>query len=74
MVFPSRNIVGEIVGNVPIAGLLSKLDAGAPYDGWIFGCGLRFYLEKEAEKIPVGFNSKESFTKMDEDGNVTNGI
>jgi hypothetical protein len=72
MVFPSRNIGGELVGNVPITGLLSKLDAGAPYDGWSFGSGLRLYLEKEVEKILVGFNSKESFAQMDEDGNVTN--
>jgi hypothetical protein len=74
MAFPSRNIGGELVENVPIASLLSKLDAGAPYGGWIFGSGLRFYSEKEAEKIPVGFNSTESFAKMDEDGNVANGI
>jgi hypothetical protein len=33
MALPSRNIGGEFVGNVPIAGLLSKLDAGTPYDG-----------------------------------------
>jgi hypothetical protein len=72
MAFPSRNVGGELVGNVPISGLLSKLDAGAPYDGWIFGSGLQFYSEKEAEKIPVGFNSKESFAKLDEDGNVAN--
>jgi hypothetical protein len=71
---PSRNIGGEFVWKVPIASLLSKLDAGAPYNGWIFWGGLRFYSEKEAEKIPVEFNSKESFTKMDEDGNVANWI
>jgi hypothetical protein len=74
MVFPSGNIGGELVGNVPIAGLLSKLDASAPYDGWIFGSGLRLHSEKEAEEIPMGFNSEESFAEMDEDGNVTNGI
>jgi hypothetical protein len=74
MALPSRNIRGEFVGNVPITGLLSKLDAGAPYDGWIFGSGFWLYSEKEAEKIPVGFNCKESFAKMDEDGNVANGI
>jgi hypothetical protein len=50
--------------------LLSKLDAGAPYSGWIFGGGLRLYPEKKAEKILMGFNSKESFAKMDEDSNV----
>jgi hypothetical protein len=74
MLFPSGNIRGELVGNVPIAGLLSKLDAGAPYDGWIFGCGLWLYSKKKAKKILVGFNSKESFAKLDEDGNVANGI
>jgi hypothetical protein len=36
MAFPSRNIGGEFVGEVPIAGLLSKLDAGVLYNGWIF--------------------------------------
>jgi hypothetical protein len=36
MALPSRNIGGEFVRKVPIAGLLSKLDAGAPYNGWIF--------------------------------------
>jgi hypothetical protein len=51
MALPSRNVGGEFVGNVPIASLLSKLDAGAPYNGWIFGSGLRFYPEKKAEKI-----------------------
>jgi hypothetical protein len=35
---------------------------------------LQLHSEKEAEKIPVGFNSKERFVKMDEDGNVANGI
>jgi hypothetical protein len=70
MAFPSRNVGGEFVGKVSIAGLLSTLDAGALYNGWIFGGGLRIYPEKKAEKIPMGFNSKESFTKMDEDSNV----
>jgi hypothetical protein len=70
MVFASRNVGGEFVGKISIVGLLSKLDAGAPYGGWIFGGGLRFYPEKKAEKIPVGFNSKKSFAKIDEDSNV----
>jgi hypothetical protein len=35
---------------------------------------LQLYSEKEAEKIPVGFNSEESFTEMDEDSNMANGI
>jgi hypothetical protein len=35
---------------------------------------LWFYPEKEAKKIPMGFNSEESFTEMDEDGYVANGI
>jgi hypothetical protein len=32
VVLPSRNVEGEFIGKVPIAGLLSKLDAGAPYN------------------------------------------
>jgi hypothetical protein len=35
---------------------------------------LWFYPEKEAEKIPMGFDSEESFAEMDEDGYVANGI
>jgi hypothetical protein len=70
MAFPSSNIGGEFVGKVSVAGLLPKLDAGAPYNGWIFGGGLRLYPEKIAEKIPMGFNSKKSFAKMDEDSNM----
>jgi hypothetical protein len=74
MAFPPRNVGGEFVGNVPIVGLLSKLDAGAPYNGWIFGSGLRFYPEKKAEKIPIGFDSKKSIAKVNEDSNVANRI
>jgi hypothetical protein len=70
MAFPSRNIGGEFVGQVSVAGLLPKLDASTPYNEWIFGGGLRFYPEKKAEKIPMGFNSKESFAKVDENSNV----
>jgi hypothetical protein len=49
MAFPSRNIGGEFVGKVSVAGLLPKLDAGAPYNRLIFGGGLRIYPEKIAE-------------------------
>jgi hypothetical protein len=35
---------------------------------------LRLYSEKEAEKIPMGFNSEESFAEMDENCNMANGI
>jgi hypothetical protein len=74
VVLPSRNVGGEFIGEVPIAGLLSKLDAGAPYNGQIFGCGLWFYPEKKAEKIPMGFDSEEGFIEMDEDCDMANGI
>jgi hypothetical protein len=50
------------------------LDAGAPYNGWILGGGLRFDPEKEAEKVPVGFDSKEGFTEMDKNRDVANGV
>jgi hypothetical protein len=33
VVLLSRNVGGEFIGKIPIAGLLSKLDAGAPYNG-----------------------------------------
>jgi hypothetical protein len=74
MVFPSRDVGGEFVGKISITGLLPKLDAGAPYNGWIFGGGLRLYKEKIVEKIPMGFNSEESFTKMDENSNAADRI
>jgi hypothetical protein len=45
-----------------------------PYKGWILGGGLWFDSEKEAKKIPVGFNSEKSFAKMNKDGNVANGV
>jgi hypothetical protein len=74
VVLPSRNVGGEFIGKVPIADLQSKLDAGAPYNGQILGCGLRFYSEKEAKKIPMGFDSEEGFTEMDEDCDMANRI
>jgi hypothetical protein len=74
MVFPPGNVGGEFVCKVLVASLLSKLDAGAPYNGWILGGGLWFDSEKEAEKIPMGFNSEKSFAKMNKDGNVANGV
>jgi hypothetical protein len=33
VVLLSRNVGGDFIGKVPIAGLLSKLDAGASYNG-----------------------------------------
>jgi hypothetical protein len=35
---------------------------------------LWFYPEDIAEKIPMGFNSKKSFAKMDEDSNVVDQV
>jgi hypothetical protein len=70
IVFPSRDVIGEFVGKIFVTGLLPKLNAGAPHNGWIFGGRLRFYTEEIAEKIPMGFNSKERFIKVDENSNV----
>jgi hypothetical protein len=49
MVFPSNNVGGEFIGKVSIAGLLSKLDAGAPStDGFLeVGCG---FIRKRKRK------------------------
>jgi hypothetical protein len=69
IVFPSRDVGGEFVRKISVTSQLPKLDAGATYNGWTFGGGLRLYPKKIAEKIPMGFNSEESFTKMDENSN-----
>jgi hypothetical protein len=74
IVFPSKDVGGEFVGMIFVTGMLPKLNAGAPYNGWIFGGRLRFYMEEIAEKIPMGFNSKESFTKVDKNSNVANQV
>jgi hypothetical protein len=67
IIFPPGNVGGEFVCKILVAGLLSKLDAGAPYNGWILGGGLWFHSKEEAEKIPMGFNSEEGFTEMNKD-------
>jgi hypothetical protein len=73
-IFPPKNVGGEFVRKVLVAGLLSKLDTGAPHNRRIFRGGLWFNSEEEAEKIPVGFNSEKCFTKVNKDGNVANGV
>jgi hypothetical protein len=45
-----------------------------PHNGKILGCRLWFEAEEEAEKIPVGFDSKESFGEIDKNGNVADRI
>jgi hypothetical protein len=74
MVFPSREVGGEFVWEVFVAGPLTQLDAGAPYNGKVLGGGLRFDPEEEAEKIPVGFDSKKSLAVIDENWNMANRI
>jgi hypothetical protein len=66
MILPAGKVGGEFVGKIFVAGLLSQLNAGAPHNGKILRCGLWFDAEEEAEKIPVGFNSEESFAEIDE--------
>jgi hypothetical protein len=74
MIFPPGNVGREFVCKVFVAGLLSQLNAGAPYNRWILGGGLWFDPEEEAEKIPVGFNSEKSFTEVNKDRDVANGV
>jgi len=50
--------------------MLSKLDASAPYHRWILCGGLGLHAEEVTEKCPMGLNSEEGFTEMDEDGNM----
>jgi hypothetical protein len=48
-VFPPRKVGGESICKVSLAGLLSQLDAGAPYYGEFFRGWLGFHAEEEAE-------------------------
>jgi hypothetical protein len=66
MVFPSRKVGGEFVCEVFVAGPLTQLDTGAPYNGKVLGGGLWFDTEEEAEKVPMGFDSKKSLAVIDE--------
>jgi hypothetical protein len=66
MVFPSRKVGGEFVCEIFVAVLLTQLDASAPHNGKALGGGLWFDTEEEAEKIPVGFDSKKSLAVIDE--------
>jgi hypothetical protein len=50
------------------------LNAGAPNNRRIVGGRLRFDTEEETEKILMGFDSEESFTKMDKNGNVADRV
>jgi hypothetical protein len=47
--FPPRKVGGEFICKVFFAGLLSQLDAGAPYHSEFFRGRLGFQAEKEAE-------------------------
>jgi hypothetical protein len=65
MVLPPRKVGGEFVCEIFVAGLLTQLDAGAPHNGKILRGGLWFESEEEAEKIPVGFDSKKILAVID---------
>jgi hypothetical protein len=54
--------------------MLPKLDSSAPYCRRVFLGGLGFHAEKIAEKSPMWFNSEESFTEMDENGDMADRI
>jgi hypothetical protein len=54
MALPSRNIGGEFVGKVPIAGLLSKLDVGAPIMDGFFEVGCGFTRKRKRKRSQWG--------------------
>jgi hypothetical protein len=54
MALPSRNVGGKFVGKVSLVSLLSKLNASAPYNGWIFGGGLWLYPERKRKRSQWG--------------------
>jgi hypothetical protein len=70
LLFPPGDIGREFVRYVFLTGMLPKLDANAPYHRWIFCGGLGLHAEKIAEKGPVGLNSEEGFTQVDENRDV----
>jgi hypothetical protein len=74
MILPPGKVGAEFVGKIFVTGLLMQLDAGAPHNRKILGCGLWFDGEEEAKKIPVGFNSEESFAEIDKNRNVADRI
>jgi hypothetical protein len=66
LLFPSGDIGRKFVRYVFITGMLPKLDISTPYHRWIFGGWLGLHAEKIKEKSPMGLNSKEGFTEVDE--------
>jgi hypothetical protein len=65
VILPPGKVAGEFVCEIFVAGLLTQLDAGTPRNGKVLCCGLWFDTEEEAKKIPVGFDSEESFAEID---------
>jgi hypothetical protein len=70
LVLPSGDIRGKFVKKVFVTSMLPKMDAGAPYHRWVIRGRLCLDMEKIAEKIPMGFDSEESFAEVNEDRDV----
>jgi hypothetical protein len=63
MALPSRNIGGEFVGKVPIAVLLSKLDAGAPTMDGFFEVGCGFTQKRKPKRSQWGSILRKALQK-----------
>jgi hypothetical protein len=62
--------VDQLVRQVLLCGVLAHLDADSSNYSGVVGTRLGLHSEKLPEEYPVGFDPRESFAKMDEDGGV----
>ena len=63
-------LVGDVLGLLP----LTKQQTGSPDYIYFRFVGMGFQMKEILEQIKVGLNPQESFTKMDKDRDVKDGI
>lgn len=71
---PAHVASGELVLEVLLALFLLELKSCPTNHGLSFRGRLRAEAEEVAEEIEMGFNAKESFTEMDKNRNIDDGI
>ena len=52
----------------------AKLNTSIPQNAWIYGVRVRFQIEEIVEKSDGGGNTKESFTKMNKNRQMQDGV
>ena len=71
---PVDDLVGQLVGDVFGFLPLPKLQPGSPDYIYLRFVGMGLQMEEILKQIEVGLNPQKSFTKMDEDRDVENGV